>query len=60
MIEARTEDNKLFKIFCVKQTDYLMKMMVSWMKFYELEGAKKRRDFIDSSGMKQTKLVTYR
>ena len=36
-----------------------MKMMVSWMKFYELEGAKKRRDFIDSSGTKDTKKFTY-
>ena len=29
MIEGKTEDNKLFKIFCMKEPDYLMKIMVS-------------------------------
>ena len=29
IIEARTEDNKLFKIFCMKEPDYMMKIMSS-------------------------------
>ena len=36
MIEARTEDNKLFKIFCMKEPDYVMKIMASWMAIDEL------------------------
>ena len=31
MIEVRTEDNKLFKIFFMKETDYVVKIMASWM-----------------------------
>ena len=31
MIETSTEDNKLFKIFLLKDPDYVMKIMVSWM-----------------------------
>ena len=60
MIEARTEDNKLFKIFCMKEPYYVMKIMVSWMTFDELEGARTGRYFIDSSGTKETKHFTYR
>ena len=36
MIEAITEDNKLFKIFCMKELDYLMKIMASWTTRDEL------------------------
>ena len=39
--------------------DYVMKIMASWMIFYELEGTKTRRDYIDSSGTKQTNQFTY-
>ena len=59
MIKAITEENKLFKIFLMKEPDYVMKMMASWMKIDELEGARKRRDFIDSSGTKDTQQFTY-
>ena len=60
MIEESTEDNKLFKIFCMKEPDFVMKIMVSWMKLDELEGASTGRYFIDSSGTKETKQFTYR
>ena len=60
MIEERNEDNNLFKIFSMKDLDYVMKIMASWMKIYELEGKKTRRDFIESSGTKETKYSTYR
>ena len=60
MVEARTQDNKLFIIFCMKDPDYLMNIMVSWMTLDELEGAKTRRYFIDSIGTKETKQFTYR
>ena len=52
MIETRTEYNKLIKIFFIKELDYAMKIMVSWMALDKLEDAKKRRYFIDSSRMK--------
>ena len=58
MIEARAEDNKLFKIFFMKETNYGTKIIASWMTLDELEGARKRRDFIDSSGTKETKQFT--
>ena len=52
MIVERTEDNKLFKIFCIKDPDYVMKIMTSWMTLDELEGAKTIINFIYSSGTK--------
>ena len=55
MIEVRTEDNKLFKTFCMKDPDYVMKIMVSWMTLDELEGARTRRYFIARSGKKGSK-----
>ena len=51
----RTEDNKLFKTFCMKDPDYVMKIMVSWMTLDELEGARTRRYFIARSGKKGSK-----
>ena len=55
IIEARNEDNKLFKIFCMKDMDYVITIMASWMTLHELEGARTRTDFIDSSRTKNTK-----
>ena len=54
----RTEDNKLFKTFCMKDPDYVTKIMYSWMTLDELEGASTRRYLIDSSGKKDTKKFT--
>ena len=36
MIEATAQDNKLLRIFCMKDPDYLMKIMASWVKLGEL------------------------
>ena len=60
MIEARTQDNKSFRIFCIKHTDYVMEIMASWLTLHELEGAETRRDFIYSSGTKETKKFKHR
>ena len=35
MVEARNEDSKLFKIIFMKDPDYVMKVMASWMTIYE-------------------------
>ena len=43
----------------MKDTDYVMKIMLSWIKLDEVEGASTRRYFIDSSGMKEMKQFTY-
>ena len=60
MIEARTQDNKLFKIFCMKYPDYVTKIMASCMTLAELEGASTRRYFMDSSDTKNMNQFTYR
>ena len=44
----------------MKEPDYVMKIMASWMILDELEGAKTRGDFIDSSVTKETKQFTSR
>ena len=59
MIEARPEDNKLFKMFFMKDLDYMTKIMTIWMTLNELEGERARRDFIDSSDTKETKHFTH-
>ena len=59
MAEARTEDNKFLKTFLMKDPDYVMQIMASCMALDELEGVRTRRDFIDSSGTKDTKKFIY-
>ena len=54
MIESRTDDNKLFKIIFMKETDYVMKIVMSWMNLEELEGENTRRYFMERSGTKET------
>ena len=58
-MEVITEYNNLFKTFCMKNPDYVMSIMVSWITLDKLEVTRKRRDFIDSSGTKETKQYTY-
>ena len=60
MVESITEDNKLFKIFCMRYPDYVMKIMASWTTLDELEGARTSRYFIDRSGTKDINDFTYR
>ena len=58
MVEARIQDNKLFKIFCMKDIDYVMTIMESLMTLDELEGTKAKRYFIDISRPKDKKQFT--
>ena len=60
IIEARTEDIKLFKKFCMKYPDYVIKIMASWVILDELEVARTRKYFIDGNDTKDMKLFTYR
>ena len=59
MFEARTQENKSFRMFCMKEPDYVIKIMASWITLDELEGAKTKRALIESSGMKETKEFIY-
>ena len=43
MLEARTQENKPFRIFCMKEPDYVMKIMANWMTLDELDGTKTRK-----------------
>ena len=43
----------------MKDPDYVMKIMASWMKLDEFQGTKTRRYFIDSIGTKDMKQFTY-
>ena len=36
MLDAKTQDNKTFQIFIMKDPYYVMKIMASWKKFDEL------------------------
>ena len=58
-MEARAEDNKFSNIFCMKEPDYVMKIMVSLTKLDELESARTGSDAIDSSRKNDTKQFTY-
>ena len=58
MIEARTEDNKLQRIFFTKEPYYVMNIIASLITLDELEGANTRKHFIDRSRMKETNQFT--
>ena len=60
MIEARTQDIKSLIILYMKETDYVMNIMASWMTLDKLESARTRRDLIYISGTKDTKQCIYR
>ena len=45
-IEATTQMNNSLKIFCMKDPDYVMRIMEIWMALDELEGKKTRIDLI--------------
>ena len=38
MMESLTEESKPFRLFCMKEPDYVMMIMASWMTLNELEG----------------------
>ena len=60
IIEARTEDNKLFKIFSMKETDYVMNILAGWKTVDGLEGKKTGRCFMERSVTKENQNFTYR
>ena len=60
MIEVITEDNKVFKIFCMKDPDYVTKIMVSWMTLDKTEGIRARSYFIDTNGTEDKKQFKHR
>ena len=43
VIEKITEYNNLLKIFLMKEPDYVMKIMASWMKLDEVVGHKEKK-----------------
>ena len=45
-IESKTEDDKLFRILCMKEPDYVMNIMASSITLDEIEGANTIIDFI--------------
>ena len=59
MIEARTQDNKHFRIFFMKEPDYLMNMMAIWTALDDLEETNIRMDFTDNSGTNKKNIFTY-
>ena len=47
MLKAITEEGtegKAFKIFCLKEPEYVMKIMATWMTLEELDGADTRQE----------------
>ena len=44
-IEEKNQENKPFRIFCIKYMDYVMKIMKSGMALDNLEGKKTRKYF---------------
>ena len=44
-LEMNTDEVKLFKIHYMKEPDYVMKLMSSWMTLDNLEGANTKRDW---------------
>ena len=59
MIEASIKYNKFFKVFCIKATDYVMRIMAGFIILNELEVKNTRSDFIYISGTKETKHFAY-
>ena len=48
MLEAITEEDpegKAFKIFCLKEPEYAMKIMVTWMTMEELDRVDTRQEY---------------
>ena len=50
MLVSRSQYNEPFWVFCMKDLNYVINVMESWMILDELEGTKIRREFTDRSG----------
>ena len=62
MLEAITEEvpeSKAFKIFCSKESEYVMKIMATWMTLEELDGADTRREYKGRDGESLARLSKY-
>ena len=44
-LEMKTYEGNFFKIHCVKESNYVMKLMSLWMTLSDLEGANTKRDW---------------
>ena len=42
-LETKIDEGKAFKIHCMKEPEYVMKMMALWMALNNLEGANTKR-----------------
>ena len=60
MKEEITKDNKLLKIFFMKDLDDVMNIIASSMTLDALDGTITRRYFVESSVTKETKHFTHR
>jgi hypothetical protein len=60
MLEAATEEGKPFRIYCFKETDYVMKIMATWMTLDKLEDAPARREYKGANGQTVVQTFKYR
>ena len=63
MLEAITEEGpegKAFKIFCFKDSEYVMKIMDTWMTLEDLDRADTRREYKELDGESLARLFKYR
>ena len=44
-MEVKTDEGFFFKIHCMKEPDYVMKLVELWMRLNDLEGANTKRDW---------------
>ena len=60
MLEADTEEGNKFHIFRLKEPDYVIKTMVSWMTLDDLEGDNTKRNYKGRGGEYLVKMFKYR
>ena len=60
MIDARTKENKSFRLFCIKDPNYVMNIMAIFIPLDDLEVTNTRRDCIYRIGLKEKKNFTCR
>ena len=58
-LEMNTDEGKYFKIHRMKETYCVMKLMVSWMKLKDLEGANTKREW-KNNGVWKSKTFVYK
>ena len=58
-LEMKTDEGKSSKINCMKETDYVMKLMASWMTLKYLEDANTKRDW-KYNGVRKSKQFFYK